>query len=117
MFGKNTDEDRAKLREELEDVHRLFKEVVSRYRPELDLERVATGEHWLGTQAHELGLIDEVTTSDAWLSGALDSRDIFSVKYEIKRPLQKRISGAIDSAVSRLVDGLRGGIAMMRRGS
>jgi serine protease SohB len=116
MFGKNTDEDRAKLKEELEDVHRLFKTVVSRYRPELDLEHVATGEHWLGTQAQELGLIDEVTTSDAWLSAALDARDVFSVKYEIKRPLPQRISGAIDSAVSRLVDGLRGGIAVLRRG-
>ena len=116
MFGENTDEDRAKLREELEDVHRLFKAVVSRYRPELDLERVATGEHWLGTQAQELGLIDEITTSDAWLSGALEKRDVFSVKYEIKRPLPKRISGAIDSAVSRAVDSLRGGIAVLRRG-
>lgn len=116
MFGKNTDEDRAKLREELEDVHRLFKEVVSRYRPGLDLERVATGEHWLGTQAQELGLIDEITTSDAWITGALESRDVFSVKYEIKRPLPKRISGAIDSAVERLVDGMRGGIAVLRRG-
>lgn len=116
MFGKNTDEDRAKLKEELEDVHRLFKAVVTRYRPDLDLEVVATGEHWLGTQALELGLIDEITTSDAWLSAALDSRDIFSVKYEIKRPLQQRISGAIDSAASRLVDSLRGGRALLRRG-
>lgn len=117
MFGKNTDEDRAKLKEELEDVHRLFKAVVSRYRPDMDLERVATGEHWLGTQALELGLIDEITTSDAWLSGALDARDIFSVKYEIKRPLQQRLSGAVDSAIARLVDSLRGGMSMLRRGS
>ena len=117
MFGKNTDADRAKLREELEDVHGLFKSVVSRYRPDLDLEKVATGEHWLGTQAHELGLIDEVTTSDAWLAGALDSRDVFSVSYEIKRPLQKRLAGAVDSAVERVVNGLRGGVAVLRRGS
>ena len=34
MFGQNTDEDRAKLKEELEDVHKLFKAAVSRYRPD-----------------------------------------------------------------------------------
>ena len=32
MFGENTDEDRAKLKEELEDVHALFKEAVGEYR-------------------------------------------------------------------------------------
>ncbi len=45
MFGENTDEDRAKLKEELEDVHALFKEAVVKYRPDLDLEKIATGEH------------------------------------------------------------------------
>ena len=34
MFGENSDEDRAKLKEELEDVHRLFKSAVSQYRPD-----------------------------------------------------------------------------------
>ena len=64
MFGKNTDEDRAKLKEELEDVHRLFKGLVAEQRPSLDIERVSTGEHWYGTHALELGLIDEIGTSD-----------------------------------------------------
>lgn len=116
MFGKNTDEDRAKLKSELEDVHRLFKEAVARYRPDLDLERVATGEHWYGTQALELGLIDEITTSDAWLVAALEARDIFSVKYEIKQPLPKKLLGAVDALVERAFDAVRGGLANLRRG-
>ena len=56
MFGRNTDEDREKLKEELEDIHVLFKLMVARYRPSLDIESVATGEHWYGTRAGELGL-------------------------------------------------------------
>ncbi len=116
MFGKNTDEDRAKLKAELEDVHRLFKEAVAQYRPDLDLARVATGEHWYGTQALELGLIDEITTSDAWLISALEERDIFSVKYEIKQPLPQKLLGAVDSAVERAFDAVRSGISGLRRG-
>ena len=60
IFGKNTDEDRAKLKEELEDVHSLFKDAVSKYRENLDLETVATGEYWYGTRALEMGLADEL---------------------------------------------------------
>ena len=101
MFGKNTDEDRAKLKEELEDVHVLFKEAIARYRPELDLEKVATGEHWFGTRALELGLADEISTSDELLSQKAKDRDLYLIEYKIKQPLQKRLMGNVDSAIEK----------------
>jgi len=101
MFGKNTDEDRAKLKEELEDVHTLFKEAVSKYRPDLDLEKVATGEHWYGTRALEFGLADEIRTSDELLGEIAAQRDLYSVAYKIKQPLQKRLLGGIEGAIER----------------
>ena len=102
MFGKNTDEDRAKLKEELEDVHVLFKEAVAKYRSDLDLSKVATGEHWYGTRALELGLADELLTSDELLSGVANERDIYHLSYKIKQPLQKRLMSSVDSALERL---------------
>ncbi len=102
MFGENTDEDRAKLKEELEDVHALFKEAVGKYRPDLDLEKVATGEHWYGTRALDLGLADEIRTSDELLSEIAGQRDLYSVVYKIKQPLQKRLLGGMDSAIEKV---------------
>ncbi len=102
MFGKNTDEDRAKLREELEDVHTLFKAAVGRYRAELDLEAVATGEHWYGTRALELGLADEISTSDELLLQRAGERDLYQVSYKIKQPLQKRILSNIDGTLEKV---------------
>jgi serine protease SohB len=101
MFGENTDEDRAKLKEELEDVHALFKEAVAKYRPDLDLEKVATGEHWYGTRALDLGLADEILTSDELLGISAEKRDIYSVVYKIKQPLQKRLLGGVDAALEK----------------
>ena len=101
MFGKNTDEDRAKLKEELEDVHSLFKDAVSRFRPDLDLDKVATGEHWYGTRALELGLADEVCTSDELLKERAEERALYKVSYKIKQPLQKRVLANIDSLLER----------------
>jgi serine protease SohB len=101
MFGENTDEDRAKLKEELEDVHTLFKNTVATYRPDLDLEAVATGEHWYGTRALELKLADELRTSDEYLHELAKERDLYQVTYKVKQPLQKRLIASIDSAVER----------------
>jgi len=101
MFGENTDADRAKLKEELEEVHALFKDAVVRYRPDLDLEKIATGEHWYGTRALELGLADEIRTSDELLSELAGERDLYSLSYKIKQPLQKRLMGGIDGALEK----------------
>ena len=101
MFGKNTDEDRAKLKEELEDVHALFKDAVAKYRPELDLDKVATGEHWYGKRALELGLADELATSDELLGKKAQERDLYHVSYKIKQPLQKRLMANVESAIER----------------
>jgi len=102
MFGENTDEDRAKLKEELEDVHSLFKEAVAKYRPDLDLEKVATGEHWYGSRAVALGLADEIRTSDELLNERARECDIYSVVYKVKQPLQKRLMGSIDGALEKI---------------
>jgi len=101
MFGENTDAERAKLKEELEDVHALFKDAVAKYRPELDLERVATGEHWYGTRALELGLADRLRTSDELLGERTRDRDVFLVSYKIKQPLQKRLMANVETAIER----------------
>jgi serine protease SohB len=102
MFGKNTDADRAKMKEELEDVHALFKAAVGRYRPELDLEKVATGEHWYGSRALEMGLADDIRTSDEVLLESAQERDLYHVRYRIKQPLQKRLMSNIDGALERV---------------
>ncbi len=101
MFGENTDEDRAKLKEELEDVHSLFKEAVAKYRPDMDLDKVATGEHWYGTRALDLGLADEIRTSDELFADLVSERDLYLVSFKIKQPLQKRLLGGIDGVLEK----------------
>jgi serine protease SohB len=102
MFGKNTDADRAKLKEQLEDIHSLFKAAVAAYRPNLDLAKVATGEHWYGSRALELGLADELKTSDALLAELAADRDLYSVSYKIRKPLQKRLMANVDDVLEKV---------------
>lgn len=104
MFGKNTDEDREKLKDQLEEIHELFKSSVNEYRPQLDLEKVATGEHWYGSKALELGLIDEIKTSDELLIEMAKKYEIFSVKLKLKKPLKKRLLSNIDSLLEKVDD-------------
>lgn len=101
MFGKNTDEDRAKLKDELEDVHTLFKDAVAKYRPALDLDKVATGEHWYGSRALDLGLADELKTSDEVLAERAAERDLYHLTYKVKQPLQKRLMASVETAIER----------------
>jgi serine protease SohB len=86
LFGENTEADRAKVREQVEEVFELFKEFVGRYRPSLDVDRVATGEYWYGSRAVELGLVDELRTSDDYLLEASREAGLFEVRYMGRKP-------------------------------
>ncbi|MEM0912626.1 MAG: protease SohB, partial [Pseudomonadota bacterium] len=71
VLGENTDEARKKFKEDINQIHSLFKEHVKHYREQLELDKVATGEYWLGKQALGLGLVDELTTSDDFMMSAV----------------------------------------------
>ncbi|AGA89063.1 ClpP class periplasmic serine protease [Thioflavicoccus mobilis 8321] len=93
LFGENTEAGREKVREQLETIHRLFKDFIAEYRPSVDLERVATGEYWYGPQALELGLVDRIQTSDDYLLSARERARIYQVKYtKRKRPMERLVA-------------------------
>ena len=85
VFGENTEEGRQKFKEELEAVHERFKEQVLRYRPQLDVAKVTTGEHWLALDAKELGLVDEIATSDEYIAGRVALTEGAALKIKRKK--------------------------------
>jgi len=90
LFGENTDKDRQKFLEDMEDVHTLFKQFVSENRPAVNIAEVATGEAWYGTRALAHQLVDELKTSDELISEFCQSARVFNVKYVIhKKGLDK----------------------------
>jgi serine protease SohB len=97
LFGENTEEGRDKLKEELEDVHALFKSQIADQRPQIELDRVATGEHWYGTRALELGLIDELGTSDDLLREAAADADLFRITWRRRKTLPEKLRGGAES--------------------
>lgn len=101
MFGKNSDKEREKLKLDLQETHTLFRDFVSEHRPKLDMEKVATGEHWYGTQAMKLNLVDELMTSDELLIKAMDQFDIYELKMEIKKGLQDKLLGGLFASFDR----------------
>jgi serine protease SohB len=107
FFGENTDRAREKFREELEDTHTLFKDFVKAHRNDVDLSRVATGEHWYGTRALELKLVDELRTSDDHLMVLSQNADLFEVSYTRKHPLVARLFSFVSQSLVRLLANLK----------
>ncbi|HDG1685174.1 protease SohB [Kluyvera cryocrescens] len=103
LLGENTDEGRQKFREELNETHHLFKDFVKEMRPSLDIDQVATGEHWYGSQAQEKGLVDEVGTSDELLLGLMDGRDVISVRFMQRKKMMDRFTGSAAESADNLM--------------
>ncbi|QKT02977.1 protease SohB [Ectothiorhodospiraceae bacterium 2226] len=97
LFGENTEAEREKFQGDIDTTHRLFKDFVAQHRPGLDIGRVSTGEYWYGTEALQLGLIDEIGTSDDLLLQAASEAELFEVSYARRQPLTARLFGAIQA--------------------
>jgi serine protease SohB len=100
-YGRTTEEGRSKLTEELADTHELFKSWVAEHRPQVDIEQVGTGEHWYGSRAVQLGLVDELITSDDYIVRARAERDISEVRYRIRIPPTRRLFTTLSTRLRR----------------
>ncbi len=103
MFGENTEKGREKFIEELEETHQLFKEYVSTRRPQIDINKIATGEIWYGSRAKDIKLIDDIQTSDEYLVSRIEDADVFEVAYVFKKKLHQRLGIAAEESADRLL--------------
>ena len=101
VFGENTEEGRNKFKSELEDLHIIFKDFVKDNRPEIDTSVVATGEVWQGERALEVGLIDEIGTSDDYLVTLSKKFKLFEIEYIEKKNLSERFAFAAETFLNR----------------
>lgn len=103
LFGEITPAGEAKFREQLEDTHRQFKDFVYRYRPNLQLDQVATGEYWYGERALQLGLVDALKTSDDYLfEKAAEKKQIIEVKHKQKLPFSEKLAEMVTAMTRAL---------------
>ncbi|WKE67461.1 protease SohB [Gallaecimonas kandeliae] len=102
VLGENTEEGREKFIADLNTIHGHFRGHVGHFRPNLDLDKVATGEVWLGIDAKELGLVDDILTSDTYVTNKLHSHRIIAVKYQLRRKLGEKVGLAARALLTRL---------------
>lgn len=103
MFGENTDEAKDKFKQELEAVHHIFQNFITQYRPTLNLENVATGEHWLAIDAIKLGLVDQLMTSDSYLMQKQNTHRMLHVRYVEKTSVNQKFAKFFNKLVMRFI--------------
>lgn len=91
VFGENTDKGRQKFQNDLEDTHALFKDFIHQHRPQVDIQAVATGEIWFGQRALAQQLIDEISTSDQYITALHPEADLYKVTYTTKKTLAEKL--------------------------
>lgn len=104
VVGENTDKGRQKFISELQVIHDQFKHFISKFRPQTNIDEVATGETWSGQAALNMKLVDDVLTSDEYIVNSCEHADVFKVKFEVKKSLPEKFGFAAEAAIDRFVD-------------
>jgi len=90
LLGENTDKDRKKFKEDLEKIHQAFRNFVLKNRQQINIEEVATGEHWLAVDAYELKLVDQLKTSDDYILEKLEQFNLFKIVVHHKESIAQK---------------------------
>lgn len=101
VLGENTQEGREKFIDDLENTHQLFKNFVSQHRPAMDIDKLATGEIWYGSEALEQQLVDSVGTSEAYLVERMAEAEVYHVKLEPPKTISRKIGLAVSAGVEQ----------------
>jgi serine protease SohB len=104
VLGENTDEGRAQFKREIDNTHQLFKDFIANNRPTLDLDAVADGRTWYGTQARDIQLCDVVATSDDWLLQRVDKAELIAVSWQFRRGMGERLGALASVTLGRVAD-------------
>ena len=102
LFGENTEKGREKFVNELEETHQLFKQYVNERREGIDIDQIATGEVWYGSRALELGLVDDLKTSDEYIVSVMEKADVLDVRYILNKTIMERFFISAESAIDAL---------------
>ncbi|MES2211842.1 MAG: protease SohB [Pseudomonadota bacterium] len=102
MFGENTPEKRDRFLEEIEMTHHIFTNFVAKYRPQIAHMHLTTGETWYGEEALDLGLVDQLSTSDDYLVDKHKTGyEIFNLEYEIKKSFLDKVAERLPIAIRK----------------
>ena len=96
-FGEITEKGREKVQEEVEAIHLIFKTWVKEHRPSVEIDKIATGETWVASQAKERYMVDEIRTSDECIVKLCDTADVYEVEFESRKSLQDKMGNAFGS--------------------
>lgn len=94
-----TEEGENKFVHDLNETYDLFKSHVAMHRPDMDIDSLATGEHWYGTQAFDRGLVDEIKTSDEWIIERIRDAEVLKIVYMADKSWGERVRGAVVATI------------------
>jgi serine protease SohB len=104
VLGEITPAGREHFRGKLDATHGAFKTFVQQCRPDVDIDQVANGDHWLASEALALGLVDQLSTGDDYLFRARESARLFEVSTEARKTLLQQILSGVGVAARRAAD-------------
>ena len=107
LFGENTSDGRKKFQTEINEAHQLFKQFITKHRPQIDIDKIATGEYWFGQKAKELNLVDNIMTSDEYLISASQQADLFEVSFKRKKKLLEKLGNTTQLSIKDLIASIK----------
>ena len=79
QFGKITPDAEKRHNKKLADIHMLFKKHIKTNRPQVNVDKIATGEVWTASEALNMKLVDNIKVSDEYVLEQIVTSNVYNV--------------------------------------
>lgn len=105
QYGKITPDAEKRHKKKLSDIHILFKNHIGRYRKNVNLNKIATGEVWTAQEAIKLNLVDQLKVSDEVILEQIKLANVYNVYTpEVRSRLDKLMDSLLGKVMVKAKD-------------
>jgi serine protease SohB len=101
-LGEITSKGRNKMQKDINQAHELFKQHVKTYRPQLDIDQVATGELWFGHDALKKQLVDKLMSSHDYIYHSCQQHTVILLEMHQKKNLKHKLLNATQQTINHV---------------
>ena len=86
-------------------MHRLFKQHITDFRPQIDIDQVANGDTWYGRECLDNNLVDDILTSDEYiLTKRSEGWSVYEVNYKGHKSFVERLGKGVGCGLLAVIN-------------
>ena len=102
VFGEVTEEEKNNVNDMIDYTFTNFKNIVTKARPDIDINKVSNAKVWYGYDGYEMKLVDDIISYNEYIHKLINSGELYIVSLNKKKEKKNFLKALLDDNINNL---------------